>query len=263
MPDQPVFTFCHLRKTGGITFTQILRREFGLKHLDGITRYPDGKNIYRGKDLQLDRWIYPSIRSLAGHGVRPFLDYGDFADQMRWLTILRSPSERYVSHFIHHVEHFGYDESFRTWMQIEQHQNDQTKTIAGVANIELAKKLLNEFYWVGFTEDYNESMLMLEGAPGCSFSTEYSKPSNVAKNLKFDKKQLLREYTDEVAERNQLDQELYDFARDQIWTRQKKWLSDATPSRPAPKSKGVLPNRLKRNFVYKPFLRLSRVFGRS
>ncbi len=263
--DAPVFAFCHLCKTGGITFNQILRREFGLQHLDAITRYPNGEIVYRQQDLEKDLWIYPNLESIAGHGVRPFLDYGDFAERMKWLTILRDPSERYVSHFIHHVEHFNYSEPFDVWIDIEKHHNDQTVTIAGKPDLAKAKEILRSFFWVGFTEDYIQSMKILEAKTGHKVATTFNKRSNVAKGIKFDKKKLLRDFAEPIKERNQLDQELYEFGRAEIWPKQLEWLEENSNSGTVaePKSLGVWPSRLKRNLIYKPYLVFNRLIGRA
>lgn len=257
---QPVLAFCHLRKTGGVTFNQILRREFGVQHIDAITRYPDGRNVYRSEDLEQDRVVYPRIKSIAGHGLRPFLNYGEFGNRMRWITLLRNPSERYVSHYIHHVEKFGYDKSFRVWIDIHKHQNDQTKTIAGIDDVEQAKRILKEFFWIGFTDQYVESMKILEVCLGDSISTKYTRKSNVARGNKFDKEALVEGFADDIRRRNQLDWELYEFARNQLWPRQKALFSlHENHVRPRPKKFGVWASRFKRNVVYKPFVRLSRV----
>ncbi len=258
-----VYAFCHLRKTGGITFTHILRREFGSRHMDAITRYPNGEVLYRDSDWRTDHWIYWHPRSIAGHGVRPFVELS-IRQPIRWLTILRDPLHRYASHFIHHVEHFNYDQSFETWMEIEKHHNDQTKTIAGQADVERAKDLLNQFFWIGFTEDYAISMEMLERKIGNGFSTQAIRKSNVAKGLKFDRKQLVDQFQDQIRERNQLDLQLYEHARQQIWQQQLEWLEQhrqQNPANTAPRAEThVWLSRAKRNLIYKPFVKTTNLF---
>ena len=252
-----MYAFCHLRKTGGNSFSQILRREFGVRHMDAISRFPNGQEIYRDSDLKIDKWIYWSPNSIAGHGVRPFLNMMG-STPVNWLTIMRNPAHRYASHFIHHVENFGYSDSFESWANIEKHQNDQTKTVCGTADVELAKDWLNRFFWIGFTEDFDLSMRILERKIGNGFSGYLAKKTNVAKSKSYNRNELVEKHKDLIRERNLLDFELYQYVRDEIWPSQLDLISDesANGTPPLPKSTiGGFTSYVKRNLIYRPFVK--------
>jgi hypothetical protein len=267
---KPILAFCHLRKTGGVTFNYILRRQYGGAHLDAIVRFVPCSRInqqfYTAADLEKDRWIYPQIRSIAGHYLCPAIDYGALGRAFRWLVILRDPVRRYVSHYGHYVEKKEGADDFQKWMTHEKHHNDQVKTIAGEENLDKAKQLLEQHVLVGFQECYDLSLCAFQKLlPEFELDVHYPRLTNRAKGV-VDAERLIERHVDQIKENNRLDQQLYDFARDVIWPKQIAGLDLAALESDAQEISGVDSSmsrlfrlawaRGKRQFAYKPFVRM-------
>lgn len=269
-PSQPILAFCHLRKTGGVSLNQILRRQNGSAHLDTIVRFEPGtqrnRQFYRREDLDRDRWVYPRLKSLAGHYLCPAIDYGPIGERFRWITILRDPAKRYVSHYGQHVEKMGETCDFERWMSFEKHHNDQVKSIAGEVNLETAKQLLQTKFVVGFLECYELSLQVFrERLPEFQLRVGYLEKSNPAKGM-IDARELAHHHAARIQENNQLDQQLYEFARDVLWPKQLMGLNRERLEQTVSGLHARRPNwsqqlrlgcaRLKRNLLYKPFVRI-------
>jgi hypothetical protein len=267
--SEPILAFCHLRKTGGVSFNQFLRRQHGTAHLETIVRFEKGtkrnRPFYRCEDLERDRWIYPRIKSIAGHYLCPAIDYGPIGRQFRWITILRDPLRRYISHYGQHVEKMGETYDFETFMSIEKHRNDQVKTIAGQPDLEKAKRLLETQFVVGFLESYELSLQVFRQLlPEFQLAIDHHQLSNPSKGI-IDARQLAERYGERIRAHNQLDQQLYDFAHDVIWPRQLAGLDPEQLRTSALQQRTARPTlaqqlrwglaRLKRNILYKPYVR--------
>lgn len=265
---EPILAFCHLRKTGGISFNQFLRRQFGPAHLETIVRFEPGtkrnRQFYRREDLERDLWIYPRIRSIAGHYLCPASDYGPIGERFRWVTILRDPMKRYISHYGQHVEKMGETYDFETFMSIEKHRNDQVKTIAGGPDLETAKQILESKFVVGLVEMYELSLQVFRTRlPEFQLDIGHHQRSNPAKGI-IDAQELARKHAAAIRAYNELDQQLYDYARDVIWPRQLAGLDVAQLQKSAANPSATGPSlsqqfrlglaRLKRNLVYKPYV---------
>lgn len=267
-----IIAFCALRKTGGVSFNQVLRRHHGCAHLDTKVRFEPGTNrnrpFYRRVDLERDRWIYPRLRSISGHYLCPAIDYGPIGARFRWVTVLRDPAKRYISHYGQHVEKMQESSDFSAWMNIEKHHNDQVKTIAGGPDLEKAKELLQTKFVVGFLEWYELSLQVFrERFPEFRLDVSHIQKRNQAKGI-VDADALSQKHAVQIQENNRLDQQLYDFARDVLWPQQLKGLDQerlmqidssahaANPSwRQSLRLGGAM---LKRHLIYKPFVRFQR-----
>jgi len=95
-------------------------------------------------------------------------------------------------------------------------ENLAVKLIAGERNLDKAKRFLEKCHFVGFTEDFDLSLHILNGVSPYKFNLKYkrkvvARDNAIKKTLMSDPKtmELAREY-------NQLDLELYTFARNEI-----------------------------------------------
>ena len=222
------------------------------------------QQFYRRVDLDRDRWVYPRLKSLAGHYLCPAVDYGPIGKRFRWVTILRDPAKRYVSHYGQHVEKMGETCDFETWMSIEKHHNDLVKTIAGEANLETAKQLLQSKFVVGFLEWYELSLQVFrERLPEFRLEVRYFQKKNPAEGI-IDAGELAGKHAARIQENNQLDQQLYDFARDVLWPKQlvglnrerlEQTVSNLQTHPPSWSQQLRLGSaQLKRLVIYKPFV---------
>ena len=126
MSHERIIAFSHIPKTAGMTVQLLLRRHFGLRHLD----LPKGF-IYTEALLSRDLRLNPLIRSLAGHSLRPFVDFGALEDRLVWYTFLCDPVKRFVSHYQHAVEKGGVQTPFDEWLREPENANWQVRMLAG------------------------------------------------------------------------------------------------------------------------------------
>ncbi len=114
------------------------------------------------------------------------------------------------------VEQFVWNDRFNNW---------QTNRIAGDNDLDKAKYFLsNRFDFVGLTERYNESLIILKQLLGVeSFQIQYSRANTSDKNKKLKNIDLIRfnelpdEIKNRIVENNKLDLELYDFVKNVVF----------------------------------------------
>jgi hypothetical protein len=218
--SHPIAVFSHVPKTGGMTLVHLLRRNLGLKHLEVL---PVGDWVYRRTDLVRDLRLAPWIVSVAGHGLRPHVDFGDLAPRLRWYTILRDPVERCISNYQHHVEKKASEFDFIGWMRHAPNRNWQVRMFAGEQDLAAAKENLARMACVGLLERYNEFLLLLRRAlEWKDFDVAYIKRRNPAKSgdVRRRIKEEMHRYEDEIRETNELDLQLYAYARDELYPQQ-------------------------------------------
>lgn len=250
-----ILAFCHIEKTAGTTLVYLMRRHFGLRHIDlGRRRIVrDGKRVkpyyYGPRDLRSDMRLYPSVRSVSGHSLRPFVDFEEFQDRLDWYTFLRDPVKRFRSQFIHEVEHIGRDCDFRGWLRTYVRDNMMVRKLAGEPDLEAAKQLLAERHKVvALQEHFDESLLLIrQRLRLAGFHLAYPAPQNTAARRSQTRRvsvtnlrrillglpaltgvedtrkratEALAEHHDEVLESNDLDSKLYEYAVSEIWPKQ-------------------------------------------
>jgi hypothetical protein len=217
-----IYCFSHIQKAAGTTLEVLLRRHFGVRHL--LVNPPLGWT-YCAADLAADLRLNPLVRSIAGHWLRPFTDFGRFESQLRWYTFLRDPIPRVLSHYQYHVEHMGVTRPLADWLRANPvQQNWQTRYLAGAADLDTARRTLEQRYaFVGLTERFDESLVLMRHCLGLStMRLTYGKPHNVARS-DVRKARVLEEFhahRDVILELNALDLELYRFAVEQVYPNQ-------------------------------------------
>ena len=149
-------TFVHIEKTGGTTLIHTLRRNFPFGHCDIIPSDPSA-NVISEKDLGKARRMYPGLKSLAGHSIKPFLDLGSHGPDLSFYTVLRNGTDRYVSEYYHDFFKRGFDDGFEAWMKFDERWNHQTRSLCGTDDLAAAKTILEEkFTVVGVLEKYQD-----------------------------------------------------------------------------------------------------------
>ena len=149
--------FTHIPKTGGTTLNHILRRYFGIGHLELLR----GSNpMYGHENIKKDFFLNPFLRSISGHQLHVYSDWGSFANQMRWCTFVREPVSRFLSHYFHQVREKKSTLSFEEWVKRSPNMaNFQVKWLAGREDLSAAKEILMHSYSaVGITERFETSV---------------------------------------------------------------------------------------------------------
>ncbi len=214
---EPLLAFLHINKTAGSTMKFVLRNTFCLRHCN---LFPQ-KHPANDEDLEFARRVYPfPLRCVSGHGLvgpnerltTPLLRF----------TILREPTERCLSHFLHRKRGaalHGRTLSFREFLEDPEMWDRQTRMIAGAPDLGRAKQELASYFFVGLTERFEESLLALARLLPVPLRREYVR-RHVTPN-RSDRGEVLED-TDAarlLQDANELDQQLYDHVRDHVYPR--------------------------------------------
>jgi len=291
---EPIIAFCHIEKTAGTTLTELLRAHFGLRHAD-VLRHAvlvrDGSEtpyFYDAEDLRRDLRLYPWVRSIAGHHIRPCTDFEEFESRIHWYSFLRDPVARLSSHYLHEVAIGNRTESLPDYLRKFTRDDIMVRKLAGERNLAAAKEIIEtRLRFVGIQERFDRSLVLMREALGLAdFSLAYGRPRNTSTRrvggFIYELRRLARQryqVPDEsvqararsqldqhhglLVEANSLDQQLYDYACNEIWARQvdqyggvEKLARDTRIEM----SRSTIPTRRRffsfiyRNLVYKPYI---------
>ncbi len=218
--SEPVLVFTHIPKAAGTTLVDIIRTEFGERHI--LNRHKLNEDVW----TEQLRKLPGDVRAIVGHA-----RYGvhrEVSRPCRYFTVLRDPVERAISLYSYirstpaHVRHaevmagkFGLAEYAR------QKRDIQTKYIAGSAasgpdaiddaELDRAKHHLeSEYAAFGLAEEFVKSVLLFTRAFGWKLRGYRSRnitPDRIARTA------LAPAVLDEIRGANRLDIPLYDFAR--------------------------------------------------
>lgn len=206
--------FLHIAKTGGTTFQFILENTFGIRHchLGHL-----GKNIADQEDFAFASKFFPWMRSISGHNLCNPTRF--CAADPFYITFLRDPVRRVFSHYQDELFRGKRTNSFEDMLNsFPPFQNIQVKRLAGgQADLGHAKKILEQFNFVGLTEKFDLSLHMLETICPCRLNLNYkrkvtARDNSIKKSLESDGR-----IVDMTREKNRLDLELYDFAVKEIF----------------------------------------------
>ena len=161
--DKSLLAFVHIEKAAGTTLIHILRRSFFLKYLDVRPMYKTDNEIFSARSLHTYLKINPNLAAFGGHAVRPIGDLPQFFPNVRFITVLRDPVERFLSQY-----HYGYNKlnrkiSFEAFLDNPCNHDFQTKKLCDNESLESAKFNLKEkFVAVGLAEEFNSFLLLLK-----------------------------------------------------------------------------------------------------
>lgn len=254
--DKKIYAFVHIEKAAGITFTSILEENFTFKHCRVESLKKRFPVVFDAEDMMVVQRINPFVEAISGHPVRPFSDLGSIIREINYITLLREPVARYLSHYQYWVERMNNPLSFDDFLKDESVQNFQTKKIAGSDDIEIAKKYLDSFFLVGIVEDFDSFLTVLQKkmAPR-NFGINYEKKnigsSKIVNKILFN----LDKYKDQIMDNNSLDMELYRYAKN-LLEKEKKVNYPVINKKFNEKNKKKYLWKIFRNYYYTPVLKL-------
>lgn len=215
-----LIVFLHIPKTGGVTLRHVLRDQYG----------PERTVIVRGRlvspDLEPLQHLDGRVAAICGHFA--FGIHQRIQRSAAYLTMLRDPIERTVSHFLYERRNPqpGTSPPSDLFSFVEERAlaaNIHTRLIGGSIDgvdgpvdgytLDTAKRRLGRFAVVGLTDRYDESLLLMRDRFG------WSLPFHVRLNTRPDRPSLEDLPGGAVAaivERNSLDVELYKWAADRF-----------------------------------------------
>ncbi|MEH7238302.1 sulfotransferase family 2 domain-containing protein [Bacillus sp. JJ1562] len=205
---EELLIFLHIQKTAGSSFKTFLKNQFNKDQI-WFDRSSRVKEIKKTRDLQC----------IGGH-----FAYGvheNFNLPYTYVTMLREPVDRVLSYYYFVKEKKEGVDRRISKMDIKEFMDEyqaktcnyQTRRIAGdKVDLELAKKhLLEEFSFVGITERFKESIFLMQkeyNFPSLSYETR-----NITKK-RASTQELPEEIISYIKQQNQLDIELYKFAKE-------------------------------------------------
>lgn len=256
-----MIAFIHIKKTAGKTIKHIMRRELGLAHCD-VKRWRRSDEFFDAADLRRLRHVYPRLKSIAGHSIKPYSDLKEFYPDLKYYTFLREPVGRSISQYQYHMRMGrSVKGSFEEWIRDPEYHNLQVRAIAGAADLERALRLLkSDIDFVGLTERLDESLALMKRSldlPDIDLSSgrvNAAKDNSIRDRILADPRRVAL-----LREANELDLKLYEYAKNVIYERQKNDFSSVTGIHRDGTSwrRYSLPyclNTIYREMVYKPII---------
>lgn len=225
---QQALIFIHIPKSGGMTLQRILEKQYTSDTIFTINSKTFHESIKQFKHLPEPQ--RRSIRLLKGHmffGLHEFLPM-----PCRYITILRNPIERIISHYYYVIQnptHYLYQDVISQNMNLGDYvrsglspelDNCQTRLLSGVQEpievgqcsfelLETAKtNLKSHFAVVGILERFDETLILLKRIfrwriPFYIQRNKTQKPPSY--------KTISPEIVEMIVKKNQLDIELYQY----------------------------------------------------
>lgn len=213
-----VFVHCH--KTGGNTLSHILRSSYGLRHCQVEPWHDRWSGApFSANDLKRVRRLYPDLKSIAGHRVTAYVDLQENGTEFKYFTLMRDPVRLCASRFQYKVNVSKKKNLvFEEWIQRDWTRNHQTKMIAGEADVDKAIEIIQaKNIFVGLTERYDESMVLLRGLLAYDLNISYKKV-NVARDKSIATSLLENDNTREMLiDAQQADLELYKYVKEELY----------------------------------------------
>jgi hypothetical protein len=207
--------FVHIEKAAGTTLIHVLRRNYLFRYLDVRPLDRRSGGIFRPSDLRASLRINPFLRCIGGHAVVPYAGLERVRPDIRYITVLRDPVQRYISQYRYWRSHLGKEVSFEEYLDLDTPRDLQTKKICGGADAESAKAMLKErFYMVGIVEKLDLFLRSLARKLEPDHFNPYYETRNVTRSTKKDSE--WGQAVDRIRANNENDIELYRFVVEEL-----------------------------------------------
>lgn len=223
--------FLHIPKTAGSTLQTILKQQYELNEIFYVKNFKPEPLDELSKMPETQR---KKIKIFTGHmyfGLHEFLP-----QPSTYITIIRNPIERVISHYCHVIrrgcDHHLHQTVTSHNMSIKDYvcsgvtteiNNGQVRLLSGIPGmnssyaecpdtmLETAKKNLQKhFSIIGLTERFDETLILLQKKVGWRLPF-YCKQNVNHKKLR--KEEISKDTLDCIVKFNELDMELYEYAQ--------------------------------------------------
>lgn len=211
-----LLAFCHIEKAAGTSLTHVLRKVFFLRYAAVRPMNSRQTDWFTARDLKTIKRYNPLLRCIGGHSVVPHSDLVQSPERIRFITQLREPVARAVSQFRYWVNELGHDTNWEEFLKHPGSRNFQVRKIAGCEDVGLAKDYIAQhFLLVGTVDDFDSFMVLLARRLEVPLAMMTYGRQNVARP----ERKVLETpdvFYEGLRERNQLDQQLYDWVRTEL-----------------------------------------------
>ncbi len=213
----PLIVYVHIEKCAGTTLNFIMGNNFPFFLYPRPRNFTNSTNtIFQLKYLRKALKLFPFVQGVSGHNIRPFAEYEKATNRdILQFTFLRDPIARYMSHLNYQRVVMNINWKLNEFLENSGMRNFQTVKIAGKEDLNLAKKIIGKhMHFIGFTEYFDQSLLLLEREYGVNLNLYYKK-RNILKNdtskpiLRFS--ELSSNEKEHILNNNKLDIELYNY----------------------------------------------------
>ncbi len=213
----------HIEKAAGQTFISILEKNFTYQHCRAKPFTKRSNGIFTSKDMMILFVINPFVKIISGHSVKSYSDLRNIIPNIRYVTVLRDPVNRYISQYQYWVEQRGQSIDFDQFLNDPSTHNFQIKKIVNSEDLEHAKEVLTkEFFHVGIVEEFDLFLntLKIKLSP-MRFNVIYKRQNVGSGKIKakiFERSDSLLE---QIIEKNSVDIKLYNYVKDVLIERGK------------------------------------------
>lgn len=266
---EPIVTFLHIPKCAGTTLNNILRSTYGASHCDAQPLHGNGKRTFSGSDFLFTKALHPSLRSMAGHSLHTMDGLLAPENRFRYFTFVREPVRRCMS-FYSFKRMMGDEQSMDAIIQWTS--NSMNRQLSGSSDFEVTKKLIETHgIFCGVVEHFDESLLLLKQLAIPELCTGYTKLNQTSSAFKRTEEINDEDLIGRIKEANRHDIRLYRYCVDELFPEYRahygagleKDLAEFDPQQCGFNKRKILANRVWRNLVYKPALRLKRRISKA
>jgi len=258
--------FVHIEKASGTTLHNWLKYNIpgylSIKSWNPWTNESDA--AFSPKDLKMLKFLFPFLKGIGGHSCRNYLDYQKVIHKnVRYFTFFREPKGRYLSHLQYQIDKKDIQWTVDSFLDETRFNNFMTKRIAGSENLDIAIEKLNDFDFIGLTEKFNESLILLNSILfENEFNTGYEKLNIGLRSTKINFESLTSAQKEKLLKNNELDIKLYKYAVEKKFDAYKKAFHGDLPKAVdelMKKADSFSYNTLKKNMVKLMFMYNQRV----
>tara|TARA_B110001469_G_C9636135_1_gene319014 strand:+ start:1140 stop:1961 length:822 start_codon:yes stop_codon:yes gene_type:complete len=210
--SRPMFVFIHIEKTAGTTLDYFMINNvffyFGLQTWSVWSN--DNRTLFTQEKYRLLKKALPFIKGIGGHSIRAFQGY-EMIEPVRYVTFLRDPIDRYISHYKHQVHKMGLDWTIEEFLNEKRFDNNITKKLSSTGDLNIAIENLYKLDFIGIQEQFDTSLLLMKQELDLEgFTLDYE-----VKNVGIDNGGggfRSENFINEIKKRNEKDMVLYEHA---------------------------------------------------
>lgn len=126
----PFLIFIHIEKAGGTTFHHIIKQNINTYvTLNNSIFWQRHNGLFTPSMFSNLIKSYPFVKGIGGHTLRRYFDYDKYLEnkETKYLTFLREPISRYLSHYFYQKKKMGINWTLESFCASSEFNNFQTK----------------------------------------------------------------------------------------------------------------------------------------